>query len=33
VAIFIGPTLLGLAVAIANQWLNHRNTVTHSERL
>lgn len=33
VGIFIGPTLLALAVAIANQWLNHRNTVTHSERL
>lgn len=33
VGIFIGPTLLALAVAITNQWLNHRNTLTHSERL
>lgn len=33
VGIFIGPTLLALAIAIANQWLNHRNIVTHSERL
>lgn len=33
VGLFIGPTLLALAVAITNQWLNHRNTVTHSERL
>ena len=33
VGIFIGPTLLALAIAITNQWLNHRNSVTHSERL
>ncbi len=33
VGLFIGPTLLALAVAIANQWLNHRNSITHSERL
>lgn len=33
VGLFIGPTLLALAVAITNQWLNHRNTLTHSERL
>lgn len=33
VGIFIGPTLLALAVAITNQWLNHRNSLTHAERL
>ena len=33
VGIFIGPTLLALAVAITNQWLSHRNTLTHAERL
>lgn len=33
VGLFIGPTLLALAVAITNQWLNHRSTLTHSERL
>lgn len=33
VGLFIGPTLLALAVAITNQWLNHRNSITHSERL
>lgn len=33
VGLFIGPTLLALAVAIANQWLNHRSTLTPSERL
>ena len=33
VGLFIGPTLLALAVAITNQWLNHRNTITQSERL
>lgn len=33
VGLFIGPTLLALAVAMTYQWLNHRNTVTHSERL
>ena len=33
VGLFIGPTLLALAVAITHPWLNHRNTVTHSERL
>lgn len=33
VGLFIGPTLLALAVAITNQWLNHRSSLTHSERL
>lgn len=33
VGLFIGPTLLALAVAMTHQWLNHRNIVTHSERL
>jgi predicted PurR-regulated permease PerM len=33
VGIFIGPTLLALAVAVTNQWLNHRNSITHAERL
>ena len=33
VGIFIGPTLLALAVAMTNQWLNHRNSLTLSERL
>jgi predicted PurR-regulated permease PerM len=33
VGIFIGPTLLALAVAITNQWLNHRNSLTHAERM
>ena len=33
VGLFIGPTLLALAVAVTNQWLNHRNTLTDSERL
>ncbi len=33
VGLFIGPTLLALAVAITNQWLNHRSALAHSERL
>ncbi|MGV0952883.1 MAG: AI-2E family transporter [Fluviibacter sp.] len=33
VGIFIGPTLLALAVAITHQWLNHRNPISQADRL